>query len=323
MGLEVMDEKKNSTTPVPFNVFVKFTKKVFLDIYGEERVDFEILNDNLPTLLVTVHFPHIKIENETGQTYDIFDMFIRFSFGLIETTISGLKTTFLDTDFLETQTIYIHSHIKSSNFIRFSQMCLGRTYFRDTIDNFERYNRYKLMELPYILHTFNNIIKVESLEGIPYVHMESCNSVNFYNKKSLLLSPMELKSIAIKVLSKIKQFNYTIDGNGNVKIEKVEDILKTLRLPYKYKARLINGIRYSRAKPQNRLLKSYKNYGIVGIDNFTFKGKHIPYKIIDNPSKLFNIPLVIDPHLVEQIKTFLELEFFKFLTSNYKKNEIN
>lgn len=307
---------KEDRLPVSPNVFKKYIKKVFIDIYGEDRTEINFEEET--NIVATVHFPYITIKNEVGQEYDIYDTYVRFVFhtktrGIL---IYLLRTTFQTTDFINSQ-LYIHSHVPPTSYIRFNRMCLGDTLFGTKTSLFHCEKAGDLMQLPVILHAFNNLINVESLDGVPYYRIEYLVDSPFCKRRDLNVSNVDIETIANKVLSKMNQFSYRFDEENNVILENVADVLNNIKLHNKYKVKLINGIRFSIQKKKRFQTKGKES--VEGIC-FVFKGSVIPYTVIESKSyeDIIKTKSTVDPQLVKKVNNYLSSEFIDFLTLNYK-----
>lgn len=185
-------------------------KNIITDFFGEDRVDFNIVDvdsgDIKPMYCVmcTIWYPELVISNEINFTHTIKDLYLHF-FISEDSTINQLVlyTTRGTLTKEEYYVKYMHSHstrlcINRENVMLLSSCCLGTSPLRNTILRLsERSN-----SSPELWNLFcvelDRYVHVESLHGGPYVRI------------SELTSTLTTDSIDINSLS-IDAWGYTIE----------------------------------------------------------------------------------------------------------------
>lgn len=143
-------------------------------------IDFQYLypnhHYNNEYIYILVHFPQVKITNESGKSTNIKNLFAK-----ITLTLKGEfkhlqfnKTHYTYAHFIHG---YLHSHVpREISYNGFSSCCTGTGPINNTISNlgyYEEDNDYtdQWMQFCWDLDKY---VTVESEEGIPYIRMSGC-----------------------------------------------------------------------------------------------------------------------------------------------------
>ena len=287
-------------------------KQLFEEVYGEERVDVQC---DCSTIDVLVHFPHFIIKNDIEETHDIYDFymkmrFIAYSDKTVFTRVLFTRSTFTYDDVIKYRGdrrnyFYMHSHINVVYAISFMTMCIDST--SDVV-----YLMHKMEEgdciddIQPLLFSFNKIIEREDLDGMPYVRMNK--GISGFYRKACPIIPDDLRdSIKRKVLEDMDSFRYTFDKDNNLNIIGIREKISEMKVPYKYKSYVINGVARHRRKnvdpPSTPMV------------DFTFKGSKVKFKFVDNRKRL---PLHPHPMFVENVAESIESDFLNYLSINSK-----
>lgn len=141
----------------------------FKDLYTSHQY-------NRNYVYILVHFPQVKVSNESGKSTIIKNLFAKISL--------SLKGEFKNLEFSKTYYTYahfihgyLHSHVpKESNYNGFNSCCTGTGPINDTIRNLQYYEEDydytdQWMQFCWDLDKY---VTVESEEGIPYIRMSNC-----------------------------------------------------------------------------------------------------------------------------------------------------
>lgn len=141
---------------------------------SEEDPPEDILSDNILAFECTTYHPEITITNERGNTHTITDVYVNVSFPHLKIALGRASYT------PEEVTVgYIHSHVHSGNFFDYmNDFCTGNNdtpinVIKRHIKNFNA----KKDDLSTLISSFiievERMIRVESIEGGPYIKMSS------------------------------------------------------------------------------------------------------------------------------------------------------
>ena len=132
----------------------------------------------LKPFAITVRFPHIVIENENGNTHDIYDLFMRVrinAYGLIFGDLQMARQTFSRDEIISG---YLHSHYPSfknqDSIVQFLNPCLGRGPIVGTLKTLKKVSSRFAWEL--MCCELGKYVRVESLSGGPYIRMSAISS---------------------------------------------------------------------------------------------------------------------------------------------------
>jgi hypothetical protein len=129
-------------------------------------------------VFILVHFPQVKITNESGKSTSIKNLFAKITLTLKGEfkTLQFSKTHYTYAHFIHG---YLHSHVpREVTYNNFQSCCTGTGPINDTIRNLQYYeedNDYtdQWMQFCWDLDKY---VTVESEEGIPYIRMSNCVS---------------------------------------------------------------------------------------------------------------------------------------------------
>lgn len=143
----------------------------FQNLYINHRYDSNCV-------YILVHFPQVKITNESGKSTNIKNLFAK-----ITLTLKGefKKLQFNKTHYTYAHFIhgYLHSHVpKQYRYSDFDSCCTGTGPINNTISMLNHYaedNDYtdQWMQFCWDLDKY---VTIESEEGIPYIRMKDCES---------------------------------------------------------------------------------------------------------------------------------------------------
>lgn len=164
----------------------------YKEFYSEDRLDINIysfaINDNLTEgstpdteelngltyFQCTVYHPEITITNEKGMSHKITDVYVSVVFPSL--TISLGRTSYSPE---EVAMGYIHSHVHSGNyFTQMNDFCTGGSdtpinRIKRNIKNFNGTNDEFTTLISSFIIEVERMIRIESLEGGPYIRMSS------------------------------------------------------------------------------------------------------------------------------------------------------
>lgn len=167
--------------------------KLCSEVFGS---NFELQGTSIVT-----HFPEVDILNSNGNSYKIYDLFIKLtfndSFKLTRRRFSGFRTTYSYLDFSRSSTdclnnIYVHSHLPSidsdededgvidlSNILNVEwDFCVGDDTPMSEDLNHLRLEGFEILSLRKILFNLISYIPWESREGGPYRYFEDLHYPN-------------------------------------------------------------------------------------------------------------------------------------------------
>jgi hypothetical protein len=155
---------------------IQVIQEVFNDFFTKDNVDFQ-------NPYIIVHFPKLTVTNENDKSIDITHLFVRVNVaenGTLVGTFEVLRTEYTDIQF---DAGYCHSHHKTvtcENFKRWDTTCLGSGPIKDTIASLNREYSEELWEL--FCFELYKYVRIESLEGVPYIRLEEVGNDRNYSK---------------------------------------------------------------------------------------------------------------------------------------------
>ena len=308
---------------------LRYLKWILKDIYGEERFEVSQTEGHEHAYAV-VHFPHIKITNIIEQEHDIYDLFIRFKFvntdfAFYLYNIRPARTTFNVKEILYdggSIKFYIHSHLPYQysiiDFVN-DNFCLGNTEFAQFVSNLQNTN-YIVKDLAMLFHSFNSYIQWESIEGRPYIYMNSLNYQIFSHKS--IYDNYYIRGILLQeTIKNMDSFSFRME-HGDVLISGITDIIKkaakSCKVPKEYYARMLGGRPCTlRINPSIRKkIKTLNSSKAL----FMFKGNPVDIKInLPSTEEIRKTtPLELHPDIVNWVTSELEQYFLDYLTITYK-----
>lgn len=156
---------------------------IFIEHYGEDRVDKEIHSDN--AVDVIIWFPEIEVTNEYNLSTKVYDLYVYIPMNM-DGDFAGVfkvkRTTFQESHILHK---YIHSHSRPLNLnldlsYKYS-MCLGTGPILKTITTLSI--KYDAEMLKLFCYELDKYLETESVAGGPYIYIRTLtnNIGNIYN----------------------------------------------------------------------------------------------------------------------------------------------
>lgn len=169
--------------------------QVFIDYFGEEKVDkqiysnsnpIEIVNRNNPRCyrgdyIILVHWPTVTVTNEYDEHVDIWDLFAATVIspeGKLRTRPTFTRSTY---DKMQWKSSYMHSHIASINKERlnsFRESCLGSGPINSTIEKLQRDSYTDTDVWNLYCWELDKYVAVESISGVPYKRLQTIGIAN-------------------------------------------------------------------------------------------------------------------------------------------------
>lgn len=186
---------------------------IFLDFYGEERVDLQIVtlekcifkfedrenvtysdlinffNDQFNCIIV--HFPEVKIENEDGASVNVKDLWVKIPLIVARQNISDSEANdyiaLMQTSFSITRSTYPLSHLRSDYMhshcpgvpwqphTSFLPCCLGNGPIKNTVATLCSSYDENIWSL--FVYELSLYVKTESLRGGPYRYLSRISSL--------------------------------------------------------------------------------------------------------------------------------------------------
>lgn len=187
---------------------------------------------------VVIHYPEFIIENSDGRQHTIKDLLVTFDIqnnGDDEYHIYNLHGTRGFMSYAEWFVGYRHSHLTSNKPTSFNDVfitgsfCTGSGEINDVMATLWE-NGYSEEHFEMFLHTLNTVAEWESLEGIPYIKMESITIGKKQNLSDVSDSSVKLYyDYIFNALSDV-DFDFVFSDN-RYKIkqnEKYENIIKNI-----------------------------------------------------------------------------------------------
>lgn len=173
--------------------------EIFNDFFGEDKVDMQgfptysevasalpessslttvkhWINNNMPNGVgfILVHFPHVVVKNEHDRSTEVNHLYAKVCFKLDGTMYGRFLLNRSEYTMLHMMNDYMHSHISSIPFGRFTDFqspCTGSGPINNTICSLSRdfdANLWRLFCLE-----LSKYVEVESIAGTPYHRLES------------------------------------------------------------------------------------------------------------------------------------------------------
>lgn len=332
----------------------RYLTTILSSIYPKE--DFDVSNikigsSNMIFADVTIHYPHIEITNTTGATHDIYDLYVRFTFGfdsinsLITLNDTRLaRTTFAPKENIGGANFYIfsHAHVRETPWkMENENFCYGS----DTpISRLVRKTRsgVLLTDLSKLFIVFNEYLKWESLEGGPFYVFGSLADSDYKEYEPHLLPHYKdmIELVFTELLKQAEDFRFGFSSEDTsissciaIKVRDLDELIQNVAIGLITTNPLIDdlfcyyynpGI-YTRFDKVNSGKETYlrKLKNIEG--NFSFKGSKVPLKIMENTDVTEEVlkqtlPKILHHKAIDAIKKRLESTFFTYLLFNRKIN---
>lgn len=305
---------------------------VFIDFFGEERVDVQ--DDNG----ILVHFPKVTVTNEMNQSTEITHLYAKIEVeenGSYGGTFSMIRSELTED---EIAVGYVHSHLPhlSENRPSWEPPCLGRGPLRNTLSTLSTDPNEDLWKL--FCLELDKFVATESLAGGPYVRL---NNISRKKKIPYIISygnyreePNMIDEFVDYIIDK-KPFSFSFsDGVYEVALSSSELVIVISNLFFEWCNKLpkdkwdaissdVNAFYLVKASYDGAILKklsssSGENYRNAGMYLFSFKDKDVNYEIVKSKGEDSEFT-VISPELLGFILRKLLLEVnFKYGSSKYK-----
>ena len=238
-------------------------KETLSSIFGENGYEITFLERERFSLIL--HYPYITIKNDFAEKHLIKDLYIQIS-GERKTrkAIRGLRGSL---SYGEFSSGYNHSHIMTGVHTNFSDFCLGTSELTMLLyeDIFESDSF-----LRYFCIVLENYLSWESIEGVPYIRMNSVSP--FGRLSSPNYDAYWLKNLKLGLKLEVN-INFTIKN-----VLEVEDAIykEVCKLDDYYRnyatVNKIGNVYYNTNQARNS--NSYN-----GVNLFKFNGKDIKLQI--------------------------------------------
>lgn len=171
--------------------------KVFIHFFGEEYVDKRDSS-------IIVYFPKVEIENEEGNKHTILDLYAKIDlYHNLFSSLTFTRTTFTTAEFYNG---YIHSHThRFRDFPAWLSPCLGKGPLAFTTVTLS--STYDLDIWSLFCIELSNYVKVESLEGNPYVFISTLSK--YQERYSIALTP--IYSCDFQLIGELVKFIFSKD----------------------------------------------------------------------------------------------------------------
>ncbi len=281
---------------------------------------------------IIIYFPEIILTNEAKLKHTIKDVYVKIRLrgaSIIDFTIN--RATYTESELCEG---YVHSHTKCRSFskkqtlITYTSMCLGSGPINNTLKTL-RTSGFDLDFVGLFCQELENYLKVESLQGGPYIKMSSLTARNF---QSIYTFPdTTFKEIAPEILQQcvlaiIKagfltfsyhNGTYVITNSFIELLQKSSEVLKNLNIPnfesfYKLNKVpcVFNGIECKLL--QNTIDEDTKEKynSWVGTPILVFKNKKIPFNVIQEESN--NNSYIVQPGIISSILYYITIKINQY-----------
>lgn len=343
-GLNFIDLTNSIDLLKNFVSFVQTLESIYPKIWDfDYTVDCTKGTDKLEIFITgfIIHFDSVVINNSSGFSHTIRDLFVRIDIEAdqnvikIEKHLSGSRTTFTNKEVISN---YIHSHLSEkpetilNSYVRFPVFCLGTSEYLTFLNI---YNKTPTQEnlAKFLLYIYS-FISYESLEGTPYKQISE-----IYNRAKHCINTVLPKDVVEEVtdnlikLIKINRLDVLLVAqNGQVVVNINEEqesciincILDVLEGDNnEIKENIIenskdllyfignNGYQYSLLLQEN-----VKDFDVESLDKvyIIFRGNKISCKIVednnnnDYRSKKSYINPQIKNRLIEKLSIFYNLK---------------
>lgn len=288
---EFVEKANTAKEYVNITNFKNFVKRIIpiLDIVYPENYDIQY-DIQAKRLDVLIRFKNITITNSNGSSKQIENLYVnlRFYYDYGHNSIRlenfrGFKSTYSLQDF---STGYCHSHLhrrEHTSLFRPTNFCTGSTSITVTISDFSS-GTITDEAFEVFLYDLENYVSWESLEGTPYIKMDT---TNYYN-----ISPTSTNAITkAQITESIEKYfiNGTIkpvidisiiNGDTEVLIQNEQELLVELGKHSIVKGILnINGKLEPVTRYNKDLLRDRYNEAFSRIEFKTFRNEEIKYEI--------------------------------------------
>ena len=137
-----------------------------------------LISGDMPEALILIRFPEVKVTNEHDRSVNIKELFVKIPLRgrKVCGTFQMIRTTY---DVVQWLSNYSHSHIPRIDTIEapvWSYPCLGRGPLRTTLERLKI--TYDEDFIGLFCFELSKYVTVESLEGVPYMRLESIGADN-------------------------------------------------------------------------------------------------------------------------------------------------
>lgn len=266
-----------------------------------------------------IHFPEITIKNSGEKTHVIKDLFVALEYYDGEETyaINGKRTTVSRNEIYKK---YAHSHLPRhhtlSDYTSYDGFCLGDSELLTQLTLFETFNTVE--DYLYFFTLLNAYLEWESLEGTPYISINTLNRYSvlgkdYYNEDSF-------SNIPKKIIHQILSLNgdLTIEVTQNeIFVKPDSKLIKTIVAAYENDQEMFNEYTDSCIAICDQHGNMYSN-GVAVITEeqernfletqFEFRNKQINYKIYEDSNSKTIFTKISSPGFTKAIaKRFSEI----------------
>lgn len=326
------------------NQFAKFLESITSE---------NIQNSNLWLQTIVIKFSNFIVSNEKKEETFINEMFVAIPLNYKGHACNGIFWLRSKTSFLHFQANYQHSHLPSSRQYKWKHPCLGTGPIVMTLESLRDNPQIFLWDLFWL--ELDKCIRVESLEGGPYIHMKhivlstthsdyKLEEFNLNDIKGHMFNPKHkvfqkfIKNVIHKLLISQKlqyhfRRNQIIVTNSFVELvllisnTAIEEIKENFESTY-------NDIisPFNRDFRSNFFIKAciYKNSFITNINDynetlftdldlgFTFKKEKIHLQIVDNPNnESFPIYYILN----KGILSYIAYQLLIYINNYYARHQ--
>lgn len=332
----------------------RYLTTILSSIYPKE--DFDVSNIKIGSSSVifadvTIHYPHIEITNTTGITHDIYDLYVRFTFGfdsinsLITLTDTRLaRTTFAPKEHISGGNFYIfsHAHIREAPWkMENENFCYGsETPISKLVQKTK--SGVALTDLSKLFIAFNEYLKWESLEGGPFYMFGSLADSNYKEHEPHLLPHYKdiIELIFTEFLQQVENFRFNFSSENTsmssciaIKVRDLDEVIQNVAIGLIPTNPLVDdlfcyyynpGI-YTRFEKIDSNKETYLRELKNVVSNFSFKGNGVPLRVVEGSSDTEEnlkqtLPKVLHHKALTAIKERLESTFLRYLLFNRKIN---
>jgi hypothetical protein len=150
------------------NRFEKLNNEMFRS-FSDEEIWTEVVGER-KDFTVVIHFPLVTITNDSRETHEITDLWVRF--GLTgEGYVSWLEGTRTSVTPEEQIACYRHSHLSSTNGSEWDNFCLGVGPLSMMMSMMR--NQYRQEQFQLFLFNIREYVSWESISGTPFIRMNT------------------------------------------------------------------------------------------------------------------------------------------------------
>jgi len=301
------------------NQFANYLRNLGKDIFGEDRIDVQINQDNehmdKKFVELIVYFPEITISNSHELSHTMYDIYVKFQFGVRNNIRILLRTGIARTTFSigELHQHYTFSHCSTDPGYYSSSCCFGSTVLSEITKN--AYKGTLIGNIPSILLSFEEYLKWESLEGTPYSYISNISNIEKYKIHNYFNS--DYSQFYNYIITQVPSFKYQfnlINGNYqiNLDISNKEDIEKLLTEKFISKCYyVISNDSYT----INRDFSSEYTNIETKYTQVVFKGDKKKFKIVKNEQEKVIPQKRIHRTILNGVITMLENNFYNQMVS--------